>query len=209
MNGSYTGSQYLTQRYLFNVVISTSEFNSPSAAEDKAEIKKMAASDALNLWSCYFILNCIPETVTAAEKAITHNESDPEHYFRLAISLQTLCMFDQSIARLQQGIRIANSQNLEVRDQIKKQLDYLLHHQRQNALNRVYTRERLANDPTFSAFPISLAWEGDKGRTIVATKDIPKGTVVMRVAPFNITPNDDTMLSHCSSCLRNIKFKLK
>eukprot|EP01118_Nematostelium_gracile_P018899 TRINITY_DN8562_c0_g1_i1.p1 TRINITY_DN8562_c0_g1~~TRINITY_DN8562_c0_g1_i1.p1 ORF type:complete len:499 (-),score=75.13 TRINITY_DN8562_c0_g1_i1:3-1499(-) len=52
----------------------------------------------------------------------------------------------------------------------------------------------------YGEWPIQLNQNELKGRHFVASRDVKKGEVVIRSAPFSSAINDSELFSHCSSC---------
>ncbi|GAM21729.1 hypothetical protein SAMD00019534_049040 [Acytostelium subglobosum LB1] len=210
-NDAFTREEYWFSVSYYTMALRCFDKHSMSLANADAqevkEMRKLAAIISTNLSLSYVKQDYIQESATVAEKAIAYDETNAKAFFRSGYALQRLGMVDKATAHYQHGLRLAtSSKNNALHGQIKKELDHVFLQQRQNAANRIHTRTRIANDTSFSAFPVSLVWDPVKGRTLSANKDVPKGALILRVAPFGAALIDETLSTHCSSCFRNISF---
>ncbi|GAM18642.1 hypothetical protein SAMD00019534_018170, partial [Acytostelium subglobosum LB1] len=208
-NDSYSQQYYWFSISYYTIAIQCYEqhaisLSAASSDADKQHMRKLVSVIGSNLSLAYAKQLCIPESVAAAQKSLAYDDSNVKAYFRLGEALQLLGKTDQAAANYQQGARLATSQNSPIKDDIKQELENILLDQRQNAANRVHTRERITNDTSFSAFPVNLEWDSLKGAKLVASKDIPKGTIVLRIAPFSAVLLDAAKFTHCSSCITSI-----
>ncbi|GAM21751.1 hypothetical protein SAMD00019534_049260 [Acytostelium subglobosum LB1] len=130
--------------------------------------------------------------------------------YNRAHSLELLGDEKQVIEKLKYGMNILVKNNQK--DKIHAQTVLLRRYEvfnEGNCTNKEHIKSKMANDKTFEQFPIKMVWETKGhygGRKMVASKDIPKGTVLLRVAPFAATLYDNMVNSHCSTCFQDLQY---
>ncbi|GAM21750.1 hypothetical protein SAMD00019534_049250 [Acytostelium subglobosum LB1] len=153
-------------------------------------------------------VKCIPESITTANMTIEHDLNSILVYIQIANSLNSLGKNEQAIEQLKRGIDIAVTEdNKQMYDTAKTLLEANEKAMKLEDENKEYIQAKIAKDRTFTEFPIKMVWTGvgrHGGRKMVASKDIPKGTVILRVAPFASSLYDTMADSYCSACFQNI-----
>ncbi|GAM21756.1 hypothetical protein SAMD00019534_049310 [Acytostelium subglobosum LB1] len=101
-----------------------------------------------------------------------------------------------------------------LRDVISIMLDNIEQQTTRANDNKVFIEAKIAKDETFKKFPIKMVWDQQLGagrphniggRKMVASKDIPRGTVLLRVAPFASTILDECFKYLCMACFQQKK----
>ncbi|GAM21754.1 hypothetical protein SAMD00019534_049290 [Acytostelium subglobosum LB1] len=184
--------------------------NIASSLDEMTAIKKLASIIASNLSLSLNKQTCTPDAVTAAQMAIDFDPTNVKAIIRLATSLTQLGKLEQAITHLRQGLVIAtNAQSTDLQTHIKKVLDDHELQQKSDQVNTEYIKSKIAKDRTFEQFPIKMVWEGsgpNGGRKMVASKEVPKGTVMLRVAPFAAAIHDGAIENYCSSCYKALQY---
>lgn len=73
-----------------------------------------------------------------------------------------------------------------------------------NQQQEFFKSQQLKYNPQLQKFGVEIVVDNDKGRSIVATKDLTPGNVVMVEAPFAFSLHSDQLHKRCASCFNLI-----
>ncbi|GAM21753.1 hypothetical protein SAMD00019534_049280 [Acytostelium subglobosum LB1] len=155
--------------------------------------------------------NRSPEVVAAGQLA---NNFDPTvpllALFNLANGLVQLGDEKQAIQKIKYAHSvIKETQQVHKLPHFNLMYTRLMMCEEYDRRTNVLIKSKIANDKTFEQFPIKMVFDGVGpwcGRKMVASKDISKGTVILRVAPYASTLYDSMKDSLCSVCFQDLKY---
>ncbi|GAM20277.1 hypothetical protein SAMD00019534_034520 [Acytostelium subglobosum LB1] len=176
-----------------------------TAMTEIEEIKKLASVIACNLSLSLSKEHRIPESLTYANKSVEYDGTNGKGHYRVAYAQQLMGHDTDAFATLTNALAYANDIN-KLEGSLKKELKAVEQRRRKNEDNRRHTLARIKNDKQFDQFPVALVWDEQLGRKMIAKRDIAKGELVVRVAPFGSALIDETMSTHCSSCFRYVQY---
>ncbi|GAM21752.1 hypothetical protein SAMD00019534_049270 [Acytostelium subglobosum LB1] len=169
-------------------------------------IKKLVSIIASNLTLTFIQQGCSPEAITTAHMAIDFDPTNVKALTRLAHALHQVGKLDEAVPHYKHALVIAtNQKDKGLLDIIKSSLGTHDGLKQVGQESMIGISTKIANDKTFEQFPIKMVWGGDRpngGRRMVASKDIPKGTVVFRVAPFATALQESAIPLYCTGCYR-------
>eukprot|EP01133_Synstelium_polycarpum_P009815 gene9815-11465_t len=192
-------SYYYMGRLQFEFAIQS---NNSMWAMDQTSLKIVSAIMS-NLSLTSYKAGHLEKSLEAACIAIGVDRTNVKAYYRKGFALQCLGKNDEAQNTLIEGLRIGGE---SMSSMFRKEIAMGESRREQASRNRSHTLARAARDRQYDAFPVKLVWDDEIGRKIIATRDIPKGLMVLRVAPYGAALIDECVKTHCGSCFRNIKY---
>ncbi|KAM9995562.1 hypothetical protein ACTFIY_001755 [Dictyostelium cf. discoideum] len=128
-------------------------------------------------------------------------------YFRHSRGKRDLCLLDDALKSIEEAISIESNENFkkeyqEDKEKIEKKIRKTQEEEKQ------FHGKMKKDEKQFQQFPnVSFVWKPNKGRTVQANTDLPKGSTVFRCAPFASSIEDSDKLAtekYCGFCLQRI-----
>ncbi|EFA77024.1 hypothetical protein PPL_09776 [Heterostelium album PN500] len=181
------------------------EFELTLNQSEMERLRKLASVVAANLSLSMSKQHRVEKSLEYARQSIGYDVSNAKGYYRAGYSLVRLGDNDGAERMFREGLQHSNDVN-KLRPLFEKELQMIEDRHLLFDVNREHTLRRIDGDQQYDEFPVALTWDDSMGRKIIASRDIAKGELLLRVAPYGAALVDDTLLTHCTSCFRNISY---
>eukprot|EP01132_Coremiostelium_polycephalum_P008340 gene8340-10244_t len=206
-------SYYITAINLYNYNL---ENNKNTEIKDKltqnnSELNNLLSVLATNASLSFMNAHEVDLSLKYAELAIKFDSNNPKGYYRKSICFQKMSKHSAALEFMEIAIeKCGLPKDQSLKSSFQRECESQRVKLKKLKTEEKNTLERISNDDQFSRFPVTMVWKEGMGRCIMAAEDLPKGTMVLRVAPYGSILVDLKVKTHCGSCLcplaPNVKF---
>ncbi|KAN0043097.1 hypothetical protein ACTA71_010732 [Dictyostelium dimigraforme] len=192
-------------------ILKNNNINNNENEEEEKELKKLVSIIYSNLSLCFINGYEIDKALEFAIKGIEIDSYNSKCHYRKSLCNQYMCNFKESFKSINDALdSINNNNNNKV---IDKSLKHIIENERkeiEKKLKKLEKEEKECKDrikedfEQFQQFPIELVWREGFGRCVLASEDLPKGTMVLRVSPFASVLEDHKIEKNCGFCFKKI-----
>ncbi|KAM9960626.1 hypothetical protein ACTFIW_009772 [Dictyostelium discoideum] len=190
--------------------------NNNNNKDDEIELKKLVSIIYSNLSLCFINGYEIDKALEFANKGTEIDKDNSKCHYRKSLCYQYMCNFKESFKSINDALNSINSNGNKVI--IDKSLKQIIENERkeiEKKLKKLEKEEKESQDrikedfEQFQQFPIELVWRDGFGRCVLASEDLPKGTMVLRVSPFASVLEDHKIEKNCGFCFKKINKSIR
>ncbi|KAM9983897.1 hypothetical protein ACTFIY_000621 [Dictyostelium cf. discoideum] len=182
--------------------------------DDEIELKKLVSIIYSNLSLCFINGYEIDKALEFAIKGTEIDKDNSKCHYRKSLCYQYMCNFKESFKSINDALNSINNGKTI----IDKSLKQIIENERkeiEKKLRKLEKEEKESQDrikedfEQFQQFPIELVWRDGFGRCVLASEDLPKGTMALRVSPFASVLEDHKIEKNCGFCFKKINKSIR
>ncbi|EGC30616.1 hypothetical protein DICPUDRAFT_89992 [Dictyostelium purpureum] len=189
---------------LFNEKFGTLKEN--ESEDTIKEVYKLLSIIYSNLALCYLNGYAVDKALECSTNGIKYDKDNSKCYYRQALSYQHLCNYKEALKSIESGLAATTAND--------KSLKQLMTNEKREIQLKIIKRNKEEKDckdrikrdfDQFNQFPVELVWSDQFGRRVLASEDLPKGSMLLRVSPFGSCLEDDKIFKNCGFCYKKIE----